>query len=90
MNDMETFIKNGKDVAEPDQIASGTAGTGLKNYAWRVLTTGFSYAIIGELDNSFFTTARWVSRLERQITRLESRRKVWDAKRPPIRTGVWR
>jgi len=28
---METFIKNGKDVAEPDQIASGMAGTGQKN-----------------------------------------------------------
>lgn len=87
---METIEKKVKDVAEPDQIASGMAGTGLKNHAWRVMTMGFSCAIIGELDNSFFTTARWVSRLERQITRLESRRKVWDAKRPPIRKGVWR
>jgi hypothetical protein len=78
-----------KDVAEPDQIVSGMAGTGLKNHAWRVLTTGFSCAIIGELDNSFSTTARWVSRLERQITRLEERKKVRTAKHPVIRKGVW-
>ena len=89
MNIMETIIENEKDVAEPDQIVSGTAGTGQENHAWRVLTTGLSCAIIGELDDAFYTTARWVSRLQRQITRLEARRKIWDAKRPAIRKGAW-
>jgi hypothetical protein len=31
MNIMETIIENEKDVAKPDQIASGTAGTGQEN-----------------------------------------------------------
>ena len=78
-----------EDVSEPDQIVSGTAGTGQENHAWRVLTTGLSCAIIGELDDAFSVTTRWVSRLQRQITRLEARRKIWDAKRPAIRKGVW-
>jgi hypothetical protein len=62
-----------EDVAEPDLIVSGTAGTGHENHAWRVLTTELSCAIIGELDDAFYTTTRWVSRLQRQITRLEAR-----------------
>jgi hypothetical protein len=86
---METIVTNVEDVAEPDQIVSGRAGTGQENHAWRVLTTGRSCAIIGELDEAFCTTARWISRLQRQVTRIEVRRKIWDARRAAIRKGVW-
>lgn len=86
---MKTIVTTGEDVAEPDLIVSGTAVTGQENHVWSVPTTGLSCAIIGELDDAFSTTARGVSRLERQITRLEERRKMRDAKRPAIRKGVW-
>ena len=40
MNDMETIIENRKDVAEPDQIASGTAG---KVYRISVVRTHYHH-----------------------------------------------
>jgi len=87
---METMELNMKDVAEPDLFASGTAVTGQENNAWRMLNWGFFSARIGEIDLAFCITARWVRRLQRQIIKLEERRKVREAKRPAIRTEVWR
>jgi hypothetical protein len=87
---METMELNMKDVAEPDLFASGTAVTGQENNAWRMLTRGFFPVNIGEPGLAFCTTTRWVRRLQRQITKLEERNKIREAKRPAIRTVVWR
>ena len=87
---METMELNMKDVAEPDQIASGTAVTGQENNAWRMLTRGFFAVHIGELDLAFCTTTRWVRRLRRQIRKLEERKRIQEAKRRAVRRVVWR
>jgi hypothetical protein len=79
-----------EDVAEPDLFASGTAVTGQENNAWRMLNWGFFAIYIGEPDFAFCTTARCAGRLRRQIRKLEERKKIRDAKRPAIRTVVWR
>jgi len=79
-----------KDVAEPDLFASGTAVTGQENNAWRMLNWGFFAVHIGELDLAFCATTRWAGRLRRQIRKLEERKKIREAKRPVIRTVVWR
>jgi len=89
MNDVETIMENGKDVAKPDQIASGAAGTGQKNIAWRALIRNLVAVNIGELDGISCTTPRWIRRLQRQIARLEEREKARTAKHPVIRRGVW-
>ena len=87
---METIVTTEyDDVAEPDQIASGTAGTGQKNIAWRVLIRNLVAVNIGELDGISCTTPRWIRRLQRQIARLEEREKARTAKHPVIRRGVW-
>jgi hypothetical protein len=86
---METIIENGKDVAEPDQIVSGTAGIGRKNISWSVITRGLVAVNIGDLDVICCTNFRWIRRLQRQITRLKERKKVQTAKRPVIRREVW-
>ena len=78
-----------EEVAEPDQIVSGTAGTGLKNIAWRVLIRNLVAVNIGELDGISCTTPRWIRRLQRRIARLEERKKVRTAKHPVIRREVW-
>ena len=87
---METMELNMKDVAEPDQIASGAAVTGQMNNVWRKLARGFFMANIGELDSSSCMTGRWMQRLQRQVEKLEERKKIRTAKRPVIRTVVWR
>ena len=87
---METMELNMKDVAEPDQIASGTAVTGQRNNAWRMLYKGFFAADIGELDLAFCITARWARRLQRQIRKLEERKRIQEAKRRAVRRVVWR
>ena len=86
---METMELNMKDVAEPDLFASGTAVTGQENNAWRMLTRGFFAVHIGELDLAFCTTTRWARRLQRQIRKLQKRKKIQEAKRPAIRGVVW-
>ena len=77
------------DVAGPDQIASGVAGTGQKNIAWIVLIRNLVAVNIGELDGIYGTTPRWIRRLQRQIARLEEREKARTTKHPVIRRGVW-
>jgi hypothetical protein len=77
------------DVAEPDQIVSGTAGTGQMNRAWKLVSSRLYSVNIGELDMAFCTTTRWLRHLQRQVTRLDMRRKTGVSKRPVIRTEVW-
>jgi len=86
---METILKNGKDVAEPDQIVSGTAGTGQKNIALRVLIRNLVAVNIGEPGGISCTTPRWIRRLQRQIARFEEPKKVQTAKHPVIRRREW-
>jgi hypothetical protein len=78
-----------KDVAEPDQIASGMAGTGLKNISWSVITRGLVAVDIGDLDIISCKNSRWIRRLQRQIARLKERNKARTSKHPVIRRGVW-
>ena len=78
-----------KDVAEPDQIVSGAAGTGQKNIALRVLIRNLVAVNTGELDGISCTNSRWIRRLQRQIARFKERKKVRAAKHPVIRRGVW-
>ena len=78
-----------KDVAEPDQIASGMAGTGLRNISWSTITRGLVAVDIGDLDVISCTNFRWIRRLQRQIARLKERKKARTAKHPVIRRGVW-
>ena len=87
---METMELNMKDVAEPDLFASGTAVTGQRNNAWRMLYQGFFAVDIGELDLAFCTTGRWMRRLQRQVRKLEERKKIQEAKRAAVRRVVWR
>ena len=70
------------DVAGPDQIASGVAGTGQKNIAWIVLIRNLVAVNIGELDGIYGTTPRWIRRLQRQIARLKRAQKSADGKTP--------
>ena len=86
---MKTIETDVKDVAEPDQIASGTAGTGQKNIAWRVLIRNLVAVNIGEPGGISCTTPRWIRRLQRQIARFEERKKARTAKHPVIRRRVW-
>jgi hypothetical protein len=78
-----------KDVAEPDQIASGMAGTGRKNKSWSAITRGLVAVDIGDLDVISCANSRWIRRLQRQIARLKERNKARTAKHPVIRKGVW-
>ena len=90
INIMETIVTTEyNDMAGPDQIASGVAGTGQKNIAWIVLIRNLVAINIGELDGISCTTPRWIRRLQRQIARLEERKKARTAKHPVIRRGVW-
>jgi NADH:ubiquinone oxidoreductase subunit D len=84
---METIKIKVKDVAEPDQIASGMAGTGQKNISWSVITRGLVAVDIGDLDIISCTNFRWIRRLQRQIARLKERKKARTAKHPVIRRG---
>jgi hypothetical protein len=86
---METIERKVRDVAEPDQIASGMAGTGLKNISWSAITRGLVAVDIGDLDVISCTNFRWIRRLQRQIARLKERKKARTAKHPVIRRGVW-
>ena len=86
---METIEIKVRDVAEPDQIASGMAGTGQKNISWSVITRGLVAVDIGDLDLISCTNFRWIRRLQRQIARLKERKKARTAKHPVIRKGVW-
>jgi hypothetical protein len=86
---MTTFADDGKDVAEPDQIVSGMAGTGQMNRSWMIVSSRLGAVNIGELDMAFCTTTRWLRHLQRQVTRLDMRKKAVLSKRPVIRTEVW-
>jgi cob(I)alamin adenosyltransferase len=87
---MESIEVEMKDVAEPDQIVSGKAGTGQTNKAWKKLAGRLFSVQTGEPDCALCTTARWVRRLQRRIARPDKRRKVRTAKRPVIHAVVWR
>jgi hypothetical protein len=78
-----------KDVAETDQFVSGAAGTGQMNRAWKFVSGRLGAVNIGELDTTFCTTTRWLRHLQRQVTRLDMRKKAVLSKRPVIRTEVW-
>jgi hypothetical protein len=78
-----------KDVAEPDQIVSVTAGTGQKNIALRVLIRNLVAVNIGEQNGISCTTPRWIRRLQRQIARLKERKKARTAKHPVICRREW-
>ena len=79
-----------KDVAETDQFVSGAAGTGQMNRAWKLVSGRLGAVNIGELDMTYCTTTRWLWHLQRQVTRLDMRRKTGVSKRPVIRMEVWR
>jgi hypothetical protein len=73
MNDMETFIKNGKDVAEPDQIASGMAGTGQENTPSTKIRGDLAFWLYDRQDRISGRLDKKIERLDRRITALEER-----------------
>jgi hypothetical protein len=70
---MKTIIENGKDVAEPDQIASGMAGTGLKNITHFGKHGNLLFYLYDRQDRISDRLNKKIGRLEQRITGLEER-----------------
>jgi len=70
---METIEKKVKDVAEPDHIASGMAGTGQENTPYTKICGDLAFWLFDRQDRISGRLDKKIDRLERRITALEER-----------------
>ena len=70
---METIEIKVKDVAEPDQIASGMAGTGQEKTPYTKIRGDLAFWLFDRQDRISGRLDKKIGRLERRITALEER-----------------